>query len=108
MLIRNSYHQCAKNNQYAFNDSFDITTRLKHTIIAINGDSRDETIRYFVDNMMLQDSRALRKYINEITPDLEMTFSYEDSKGDVVEGVSIPMNINFLYPDARIQSSIHG
>jgi hypothetical protein len=31
-----------------------------------------------------------------------MTFSYEDSKGDVVEGVSIPMNINFLYPDARI------
>ena len=84
------------------NDSFDITTRLKHTIIAINGDSRDETIRYFVDNMMLQDSRALRKYINEITPDLEMTFSYEDSKGDVVEGVSIPMNINFLYPDARI------
>jgi hypothetical protein len=52
--------------------------------------------------MLLTDSRALRKYINEITPDLELTFSYEDSKGDVVEGVSIPMNINFLYPDARL------
>jgi len=84
------------------NDSFEITTRLKHQILAINGDSRDESVRYFVDNMLLADSRALRKYINEITPDLELTFSYEDSKGDVVEGVSIPMNINFLYPDARL------
>lgn len=81
-------------------ESFDITTRLKHTIIAINGDSSDEKIRYFVDNMMLRDSRALRKYITEISPDLDMNFSYEDSKGDVVEGVSIPMNINFLWPDA--------
>jgi hypothetical protein len=52
--------------------------------------------------MLLTDSRALRKYINEITPDLDMTFSYEDSKGDIVEGVSIPMNINFLWPDAGL------
>lgn len=83
-------------------ETFDITTRLKHTILAINGDSNAEKIRYFVDNMMLQDSRALRKYITEITPDLNMTFSYEDSKGDMVEGVSVPMNINFLWPDAGI------
>ena len=84
------------------NDSFDVTTRLKHIIIAVNGDSNAEKIRYFVDNMMLQDSRALRKYINEITPDLDMTFSYEDSKGDIVEGVSIPMNLNFLWPDVQL------
>jgi hypothetical protein len=84
------------------NDSFDITTRLKHTITAVNGDPSAEKIRYFVDNMMLQDSRALRKYINEITPDLDMTFSYEDSKGDTVEGVSVPMNINFLWPDVKL------
>jgi hypothetical protein len=84
------------------NDSFEITTRLKYQIIAINGDSRAESVRYFVDNMLLADSRALRKYVNEITPDLDMTFSYEDSKGDVVEGVSIPMNINFLWPDAGL------
>jgi hypothetical protein len=84
------------------NESFDITTRLKHTITAVNGDSSAEKIRYFVDSMMLQDSRALRKYINEITPDLNMTFSYEDSKGDMVEGVSVPMNLNFLWPDINL------
>jgi hypothetical protein len=61
-----------------------------------------EKVRYFVDNMLLTDSRALRKYIAEIMPDLDMTFSYEDSKGDIVEGVSIPMNINFLWPDASL------
>jgi hypothetical protein len=84
------------------NESFDITTRLKHQIISINGDSSVEKVRYFVDNMLLTDSRALRKYIAEIMPDLDMTFSYEDSKGDIVEGVSIPMNINFLWPDASL------
>jgi hypothetical protein len=84
------------------NDSFDVTTRLKHTIIAMNGDKNVEKIRGFVDNMLITDTRALRKYINDITPDLLTNFDYIDSKGDVVEGVSIPMNINFLYPDAGI------
>jgi hypothetical protein len=99
----NKIEQEIKGLKKAFpNESFDITTRLKHQIVAINGDSRDESIRYFVDNMLLTDSRVLRKYINEITPDLDMKFSYEDSKGDIVEGVSIPMNINFLWPDANI------
>ena len=65
-------------------ESFDITTRLKYTIIAINGDSNTEKVRMFVDNMLLQDSRALRKYIGEITPDLDMVFNYEDSKGDKI------------------------
>ena len=51
---------------------------------------------------MITDTRAFRKYINEITPDIESTFDYTDSKGDVMEGVTIPLNINFLYPDAGI------
>ena len=84
------------------NDSFEVTTRLKHQILAVNGDTSQDKTRYFVDNMLLTDSRALRKYIKEITPDLQMIFSYEDSKGDIVEGVSIPMNINFLWPDASV------
>ena len=83
-------------------ESFDITTRLKYQIIAINGDSNAEKIRLFVDNMLLQDSRAFRKHVSEITPDLDMVFNYEDSKGDIVEGVSVPMNLNFLWPDASI------
>ena len=83
-------------------ESFDITTRLKYQIIAINGDSNAEKIRLFVDNMLLQDSRAFRKYVSEITPDLDMVFNYEDSKGDIVEGVSVPMNLNFLWPDASL------
>ena len=83
-------------------ESFDITTTLKHTIIAVNGDTRDEVIRNFVDNMLSMDVRALRRFINEITPDLDMTFSYTDSKGDVVEGASIPMNVSFFWPDITL------
>jgi hypothetical protein len=83
-------------------ESFDITTTLKHTITSVNGDSSVEVVRNFVDNMLSMDVRALRRFINEITPDLDMTFSYTDSKGDVVEGASIPMTIGFFWPDTTI------
>ena len=68
-------------------------------ITSIDGNSDTKAIRDFVDKELLSlDSRALRKKINEIQPDIDLTF-YPDG---VEEGVNIPIGINFLYPDARI------
>ena len=82
--------------------SFDITTRLKHTIVAINGDRESDTIRQFVDTVLVADLRDLRKYINKITPDLNLKFDYTKDNGDVMEGVSLPIGINFLWPDSSL------
>ena len=68
-------------------------------IKSVDGNSDVNTVRAFVDKELLSlDSRALRKKINEIQPDIDLTF-YPDG---VEEGVNIPIGINFLYPDARI------
>ena len=56
--------------------SFDITTRLKHTIIAINGTRDISVVRDFVDSMLVADSRELKKYIASITPDLNLKFNF--------------------------------
>jgi hypothetical protein len=82
--------------------SFDVTTRLKHTIVAINGDRDTSIIRQFIDNMLVADLRDLRKYINKITPDLNLKFDYTKDNGDVVEGVNLPIGVNFLWPDSNL------
>ena len=79
------------------NASPELTTRLKHIIQSINGETDKKDIRDFVDNYLLaRDSRALREYINEIQPDVDLTFFPEGNE----VGVSIPIGVNFFWPDA--------
>ena len=75
----------------------ELTTRLKHTIIAINEDREKKSIREFVDNYLLaKDSRALREEIKRISPDVDLKYIGEDAE----EGVVVPINLNFFWPDA--------
>ena len=82
--------------------SADITTRMKYIITSINGDSEKKTIREFVDTQLLaRDSRALRNYASDIQPDVDLTFEYEDNKGDTSR-VNIPIDVSFFWPDAEV------
>jgi len=82
--------------------SYDVTTRLKHTITSINGNREQSTIRSFVDSMLARDVRALQAHMNEIAPDIDFKVSFTKANGDVVEGVTLPIGINFFWPDAGI------
>ena len=74
----------------------ELTTRLRHTITSVNGDSSQAVINSFVNNMLARDSLALRKEIKRVTPDIEMLQSVEIG-GETVE-VEIPMTVNFFWP----------
>jgi hypothetical protein len=71
-------------------------------ITSINGSREQEDIRKFADSMLVGDSRALRKKYKEIEPDLPLKFNYTTPGGDVVEGVNLPIGINFLWPDTSL------
>lgn len=74
----------------------ELTTRLKYLITSVNGDREKKSIREFVDGYLLaQDSRALREYIKEVQPDVDLTFFPDGS--DV--RVNIPIGISFFWPD---------
>ena len=79
-----------------------VTTRLKHLILAINGDRDIETIREFVDNMLARDVKALRNYTNKITPDLNLKVKAVKASGDVVEDIDLPIGISFFWPDTDL------
>ena len=78
------------------NASAELSTRLKYIITSINGNQDQKDIREFVDNYFLaRDSRALREYIKEVQPDVDLTFFPEGSD----EKVSIPVGLSFFWPD---------
>lgn len=78
----------------------ELSTRMKYMILSVNGNADKKAIRDFVDKQFLaRDSRAFRRYVNEIQPDIDMTFYPENGPE---EGVDIPIGINFLWPDINV------
>ena len=81
---------------------YELTTRLKHQIISIDGDTKRASINNFVDNEFLsRDSIAFRAYVSSIMPDVDMTSTYTDVDGEEKE-FTAPMTVTFLWPNAGI------
>ena len=77
---------------------YELTTRLKHQIISIDGDTKRASINNFVDNEFLsRDSIAFRTHVASIMPDVDMTSSYTDEEGNEKE-FTVPMTVTFLWP----------
>jgi hypothetical protein len=82
------------------NVSNEVTTRLKYQILSVNGDYEKKTVREFVDRALLaSDSMAFRKHIKKISPGMDLTFTFVGSDGYVEEGVALPIELSFFYPE---------
>ena len=74
----------------------EMSTRLKYMITSVEGSRDKKDIREFVDNYLLaKDARALREYIKEIQPDVDLTFFPSGGSNRV----NIPIGISFFWPD---------
>lgn len=73
----------------------EITTRMKYLISSVGGDNDKNNIKSFVDNYLLaRDARALRNYIKEISPDINLVFTTDSG-----EEATLPIGLNFFWPD---------
>ena len=54
----------------------EMTTRIRRSIISIDGNEDGEYIRSFIMNMPARDSRALRDYIRKNSPDIDLTHNF--------------------------------
>jgi hypothetical protein len=78
-------------------NSPELTTRLKYLITSVEGKTEKKDIREFVDNYLLaRDSRALREYVKEIQPDVDLTFFPTGESNRI----NIPIGVSFFWPDA--------
>ena len=81
--------------------SNELTTRFKYYILSIDGQEEQHIIDKFVDNEFLAlDARALRKYVADITPDIELKFDYTSQSGNL-HTLDVPLGIEFFWPAAE-------
>tara|TARA_R100001509_G_scaffold164981_1_gene144522 strand:+ start:1252 stop:1995 length:744 start_codon:yes stop_codon:yes gene_type:complete len=76
----------------------ELTTRLRHSITSVDGDTSQSTINQFVHNLLARDSMYLRKEIQKVSPDIELQQEIE-MEGESVK-VDIPMTVGFFWPDS--------
>ena len=76
----------------------ELTTRLRHLIISVNGDDSPAVVNNFVQNLLARDSLTLRRELQKVQPDIELKQEVEIG-GDVVE-VDIPLTTEFFWPQS--------
>ena len=77
-----------------------VTTRLKNTIIAIDGKDDPTLINNYVDTLNVRDSRALRKYMEDNTPDIDMKQDFECAHCGHRGEVDVPIAVGFFWPES--------
>jgi len=81
--------------------SRELTTRLKNMILSVDGDSEQKTINHFVDNELFAvDSKALRAYINEVIPDIDLTWEFVSEETGEGRMMQLPMDTSFFWPES--------
>jgi len=80
--------------------SYALTNRLKHQVVSIDGNTDQKEIDNFVDNKFLAlDTRAYRKNLDKITPDIELKFDYTSQTGNL-HRLDVPLGVEFFWPAA--------
>jgi len=79
--------------------SNDVTTRFRHMILSVDGNSDRGFVNKWVSNQFLAlDTKAFRKYVKQISPDMDMKFQFTSDLTGETEALDIPFNISFFYP----------
>ena len=86
-------------SQKAIKQGNEITARYRRIIIEVDGNKDFGYISNFVANRLLAgDSKALRKEMTRISPDLDLSFDYTSAVTGETEALKIPFGIGFFYP----------
>lgn len=90
----------AKKKRGIQNDNI-ITTRLLHSILSVDGITDRNKLAQFISFMPARDSIALRGYMDEIEPGVDMKFEFTCKNCEHWEVMPLPLGPSFFWPNAR-------
>ena len=92
--------EALKKNQKKDSVNKELTTRLKHLIISVDGNSDKQYISNFVENeLFAMDSKALRSYIKDAMPNQKFEVSFNCSHcNHEKEALEFTIDSNFFWP----------
>ena len=77
------------------NASPEASTRLKYTLVSVNGETEKKDVREFVDVYFLaRDTRAFREHLRQTQPDVDLNVILDSG-----EEVIVPIGLSFFWPD---------
>jgi hypothetical protein len=77
----------------------ELSTRLKHMILSVDGEMDRIKISKFVDTEFLsRDSLEFREYIKQVSPDIDLTYTYYGESDGEERSVTMPMSVKFFWP----------
>ena len=88
-----------KINKSKSSSSSDVTTRFRYMILSVDGNTDTGFITKWINNEFLaRDTKAFRKYVREISPDLDLKFKFTSDITGETEALDIPFGVSFFYP----------
>lgn len=81
-------------------DSF-VTTRLHFALVSVDGKTDRSLIASFVRSMPARDSLALRTFIDENEPGVDMSVEFECPSCGETSEVSMPIGATFFWPNSK-------
>jgi len=83
------------------NTNPEASTRLKYTLVSVDGESEKKDIRGFVENYFLaRDARAFRDHLRQTQPDVDLNVILDSG-----EEVIVPIGLSFFWPDFEDSTS---
>ena len=80
----------------------EVTTRMRRSITAVDGDTDAQGIKDFVESMPAKDSMAFREHARKVNPDIDLTFDFECANCGHNERMEVPIDVNFFWPNAGV------
>lgn len=76
----------------------EVTTRMRYSIVAVDGSHDGQIIKSFVEAMPVRDARAFREYAKTVTPDIDFTFAFECANCGHEDRLEVPITTSFFWP----------
>jgi len=80
----------------------DVTTRMKKSILSVDGVRDGKAVREFVDSMLARDAQAFREYARTVNPDIDLTFDFECPSCGHRARLEVPIDVNFFWPNSSV------
>ena len=75
-----------------------LTTQLALMIVSVNGNQDQVTKLHFINSMPARDSRHIRNVMGRITPDVDMTSTFECRNCGHTAALEVPLTADFFWP----------
>lgn len=79
-----------------------VTSRLFQAVISINGETDRGKLNNMINGLRAADARALRSYMKQISPDVDMKQEATCTKCQAVSEVDVPLGPTFFWPDIDV------